>query len=61
MIKEKPVCTQCGSDDVKADAWAVWDYEEQEWVLDNAFDNNFCEFCEDSCKLNWIKEEIKSD
>lgn len=61
MIRDIPLCATCSSSDVKRDAWAVWDSENQEWILDNIFDAAFCESCEDSCKLNWIKEEIKSD
>ncbi|QWY83489.1 hypothetical protein [Rhizobium phage RHph_X2_28B] len=44
-MKYKIVCTLCGSDDVKRDAWASWDKDKQEWVLDDIFDSCFCENC----------------
>lgn len=40
------VCKACGSDDVKLDAWAVWDIDKQDWVLGYTFDDSFCESCE---------------
>lgn len=53
--KEKPVCATCGSENVVADAWAEWDFEKQEWVLQTSFDDKFCHDCETSCKVNWIE------
>jgi hypothetical protein len=55
MTKEKPVCATCGSDEVRADAWAEWDTEKQEWVLNNTFDYKFCETCEGECGVDWIE------
>lgn len=43
--KTKPVCTECGSDDVRCDAYAIWDIEAQDWVLLTTFDNTDCEKC----------------
>lgn len=53
MPKIKPVCTECGSDDVLRDAFADWDNEKQDWVLQNTFDFSFCNNCENECDLNW--------
>lgn len=50
---EKPVCNRCGSDAVLRDAYAEWDVEKQDWVLQNVFDDAFCEDCEGECKLEW--------
>lgn len=54
--KEKPVCSTCGSDDIKTDAYAVWDIGRQEWVLDQAFEKPAtCEKCGGECSLEWVK------
>lgn len=45
------ICSQCGSDDVKRDAWATWDEDAQQWVLDNVFDEAWCDACEGSTSL----------
>jgi hypothetical protein len=36
--KFRYVCSDCGSDDVLADAYAEWDVVEQQWSLQNTFD-----------------------
>jgi uncharacterized OB-fold protein len=43
--KVKIVCSVCGSLRILRDAWAEWDFEEQEWVLQNVFDHAYCEDC----------------
>ena len=40
------VCTECGSDDVRIDAFAMWDVDKQAWVLSHMFDQAFCEQCD---------------
>lgn len=49
-------CNACGSTAVKRDAWAVWDKEKQDWILDQVFDEAFCEDCEKETSL--YEEEI---
>lgn len=49
--KEKPKrvtqnCEECGSTDVRRDAWASWDEEIQDWVLCEVYDSSFCIDCE---------------
>lgn len=39
-------CSNCGSVDIKADAWAEWDFNAQQWVLSQTFDATHCEDCE---------------
>lgn len=56
--KVKIVCRDCGSEDVVRDAWAEWDVENQEWVLQDYFDAAYCNNCEGECKLE--EKEIKS-
>jgi hypothetical protein len=40
-----PLCAECGSDNVRADATAGWDTEEQDWSLAGVQDNCTCEAC----------------
>lgn len=40
------VCENCGSDDVWADALAVWNPETDEWELGNVFDYEHCNECD---------------
>jgi hypothetical protein len=56
-MPQKMICTTCGSDDVKRDAWAVWSVEKQDWILDNVFDYAYCEKCESECSITEIKIE----
>lgn len=60
MTKLRPKCTACGSSDVLKDAFAVWDEENQEWVLSSTYDNNFCSDCGTSSdELVW--EELPEE
>lgn len=53
--RELPVCAECGSDDVQADAFAVWDAENQSWELGATFsENSYCQSCEAKCELEWV-------
>jgi len=61
MAKEKPVCTECGSDEVLCDAWAEWDEEAQEWVLNNTFDHTHCSACDGECSVNWVEAKDEED
>ena len=51
------VCKTCSSDDVYRDAWANWDYSLQQWMLSQAFDNAWCEKCEDETNLIEVENE----
>lgn len=55
--KEYPVCRTCGSTKVLFDAFAEWDHEKQELVLQNTFDDAVCEGkCDGAeCSVDWIK------
>jgi len=44
-------CTWCGSQDVRRDAYAAWDVDEQEWVLAEVFDAVYCANCEGESKI----------
>lgn len=54
-MKIKMVCSECGSEDVLADAWAEWDIDTQEWVLQTTFDEKFCPDCDCSCKVDEVE------
>lgn len=43
--KTKPICPECGSDDIKFDAWISWNVIGQNWEVANEFDNGVCEVC----------------
>jgi hypothetical protein len=49
------VCSECGSDDVRRDAWAAWDVEGQCWELAAVFDQGFCEACECERSLDEVR------
>ncbi len=38
-------CKTCGGQNVKRDAWASWDPDIQEWVLEQVFDAGHCDDC----------------
>lgn len=44
-MKEHPTCPECGSSEIRADAYAAWDDENQEWMLQNTHESYFCDGC----------------
>lgn len=55
MKRIRYTCSHCHGPNVRWDAWASWD-EEQQMVLENSFQDTFCEDCEGSCSVD--EEEI---
>lgn len=51
------VCATCGGKNVKWDAWAEWDEEQQCLVLANSYDQNHCDDCDGECSV----EEVELD
>jgi hypothetical protein len=49
------VCSDCGSHDVRRDAFACWDYDAQQWVLGPVFDQGYCEDCGGEASLDEIE------
>ena len=48
----KMVCAHCGSDDVRADAYAGWDVEAQKWELAQTFDKGaYCNQCDGETRI----------
>lgn len=43
-------CDECGSTNIRHDAWSVWNEAEQQFELDNTFDYTFCVDCDGECK-----------
>lgn len=39
------ICSECHGNDVLVDAYAEWDEEAQEFVLQSTFDQAVCETC----------------
>lgn len=55
MSRVKYVCSECGSDDVLADAYAEWDEEHQRWELTDTFDKGaHCNACDGETRLEEI-------
>ena len=51
--KVKMVCSTCGSDDVRADAYASWNVDTQEWELSSTFDKgSYCLTCSGECRID---------
>lgn len=44
-------CKTCGGQNVKRDAWASWDPDIQEWVLEQVFDAGHCDDCDGETSL----------
>ena len=57
MNRVRKVCGTCGSERVTIDAWAAWDVDKQDWVLDDIFDNEYCRDCEGETRIE--TEEIE--
>lgn len=55
--KTTPVCTECGSQDVWVDASASWDMDAQRWVLEQAYQQAYCDECDGETSLDWMDEE----
>jgi hypothetical protein len=48
----KMVCAHCGSDDVRADAYAQWDVETQKWEIAQTFDKGaYCSKCDGETRI----------
>lgn len=53
--KTLPICVFCGSYDVTVDASVSWNYDRQDWVVDETFDDNpFCNKCMKNREIMWI-------
>ena len=54
MAKTIAVCSHCGSHDVRADAYAEWDVQSQQWELAQTFEKGaFCGKCDGETTVAW--------
>ena len=51
-MKQGMKCSECQSEEVRKDAWASWDVENQDWVLDCVFDYSFCVNCDNEIHID---------
>lgn len=59
QTKQKPICQECGSDDVSFDAAAAWNQETQEYELTSTFDSGGCRSCGQEFKhVDWVDETL---
>jgi hypothetical protein len=49
------VCSFCGSSAVLMDAWAIWDTEQQGWVLHDTLTETFCCDCDGDTSLTEVE------
>jgi hypothetical protein len=50
--KVRMVCSHCGSDDVRADAYAEWDVESQKWEIAQTFEKGaYCNECDGETRI----------
>ena len=65
MSKWIPVCKECGTMNIGADALVVWDTELNNWDIDNVYDSSQCynEECasyEEEVNIDWVlPEDVK--
>ena len=50
----RPVCDQCGSDDIRIEAYIEWNAMKQDWKLKEVTDNIVCCSCGHDCKPRWV-------
>lgn len=50
-------CGRCNSADISVDAFAMWDFENQTWILRDIHDNYYCHRCCDTYDFTTLKEE----
>lgn len=60
-ILTRPVCTVCGSINIRADASAEWDDVAQRWALVTEFDNRDCEDCGGERGTKWVPVRNSDD
>ena len=50
-------CNICGSEEIVADAWAIWNSDKDEWELYDTYPNYYCNSCEHECSI--IEKEVE--
>lgn len=58
----KPLCSDCGSADVMADAYVEWNDDKQDWEVQNVFEKGaFCNDCGGETSLDWNNDREGED
>jgi hypothetical protein len=58
MAKKYMVCSRCYGQNVKADAYAGWNVETQQWEIDQTFDKGaYCDDCDGECRIEAVDED----
>jgi hypothetical protein len=57
--KIKIVCSHCGGENVMRDAYAEWDVASQDWVLQNVFDQGYCDDCGGEASLDEVELDLQ--
>lgn len=56
MKKQKPICSHCRGGDLLFDAYAAFDTDTQEYVIQTVFDSGvICENCEGETSIEWVE------
>ena len=50
-------CSICDGQNIRGDAYAEWDFEQQEWALSNVFDARICDDCGHEVNVYEVVEE----
>jgi hypothetical protein len=52
---EKPICSHCGSDNIRVDAYSSWNIGRQDWEHTSEHGNHVCEgACGGECSIDWV-------
>jgi len=49
-------CANCGSSEVRKDAWAAWDLNTQQWDLAAIYDHAYCLDCD--ARTTIVEEQV---
>ena len=55
MPKLTYVCSICGSENVKCDAWVAWSVTAQSWEVADVFDDSWCDDCDGEASLKAVE------
>jgi hypothetical protein len=53
-LRATPACSECGSSDVRCEAFASWNERLQDWRVSELIETNqVCNRCGKDCNVNW--------
>ena len=53
------ICRDCGSENIRVDAYGSWDSEKGDWILHSVYDETCCMECDGSVDLVTVDEETE--